>query len=373
MAVSASSSNSVSSAYLRSLTIEPLRIETLSGGTTNQLWRVLLDETSVADANRHGLYIIPGTKSIIVKHAEPFVFHNPNVPFPVDRMSFEATALEHLQSDSCVSLRDLQVQTPVLHHHDIERNCLMMSDAGESTLKEAYKTMSQFELTEVGTELGRWLAALHWTSRSWDIGPQGNITARQIYRYSYRNLSTALQHWGFSETHPQLAADVDEKYGSLLQSEDDGACMGDFWPGNIILGRVSAGLGSQTTSTLTVIDWEMVRRGCGATDVGQFLAEAMLLERFQGSTVGNLARPFYHAYMQEGERLSANRPAPRFINRVHVHCGVHLVFWPSVVRWGSFEESQKMAQLGIEVLQQCLRHRESSSSSLLQLLQTDER
>ena len=33
---------------------------------------------------------------------------------------------------------------------------------------------------------------------------------------------------------------------------------------------------------MAVVDWEMVRRGCGATDVGQFAAESWLLERFHG-------------------------------------------------------------------------------------------
>lgn len=33
---------------------------------------------------------------------------------------------------------------------------------------------------------------------------------------------------------------------------------------------------------MAVVDWEMVRRGCGATDAGQFAAEAWLLERFHG-------------------------------------------------------------------------------------------
>ena len=91
-----------------------------------------------------------------------------------------------------------------------------------------------------------------------------------------------------------------------------------------------------------VVDWELVRRGCGATDVGQFAAEASLLDRFRGNR--GLLPAFLSGY-KEARRLGDD-----FIKRVAVHMGVHLAFWPTVVHWGSSEETKEVVVMGHEMM-----------------------
>lgn len=354
--------------YLETVGIKSYGVEPLSGGITNQLWRVYIEVAGTNRAVGPGPYSTASARSVIVKHAEPFVFANPEIPFSIDRMFFEAGALELISKEPLVCTEELRVRTPVMYHHDHHQHCLMKSDGGSITLKAAYNTLAESTITDFGGRLGRWLANLDQASRSWDIGPQGNVTAKQIYRYSYQNLSQAMHLWGFGVESPGLADTINEKYGSLLQDDNDCVCMGDFWPGNIVGGQVAGAADEQRPTALTVVDWEMVRRGCGATDVGQLLAEAVLLNRFHGSNGKTLAQPFLHAYMQESERLTGDGPPVKFVNRVHVHCGVHLVFWPSVVRWAPFEETKEMARIGAQVLNEASTHGEAISRTLSQFL-----
>jgi hypothetical protein len=90
----------------------------------------------------------------------------------------------------------------------------------------------------------------------------------------------------------------------------------------------------------------MVRRGCGATDVGQFAAEAWLLERFCGER-----GLFWGGIATEERRRGWGRGRGReWVERVAVQMGVHLGFWPSRVQWGTREETREVVGLGNEIL-----------------------
>ena len=104
-----------------------------------------------------------------------------------------------------------------------------------------------------------------------------------MYRFGYRRLEGALKEMGFDGA---LGAQINDKYGAMLLTDNECVCHGDCWSGNILV--------SEDQSTLTIIDWEMTRRGCGATDVGQFAAEAYLLDVFKGSR--GLMESFLQAY-----------------------------------------------------------------------------
>lgn len=93
----------------------------------------------------------------------------------------------------------------------------------------------------------------------------------------------------------------------------------------------------------------MVRRGCGATDVGQFAAEAWLLERFCGER--GLLGAFSGGYRDGGKEEGLGRGRGReWVERVAVQMGVHLGFWPSRVMWGTREETREVVGLGNEIL-----------------------
>ena len=303
-------------------------LQLLEGGSANFLWR-LLDRTG---------------KSIVIKHAEPYVKTAPGLSFPVDRMDFENSAMVSLprlfDGNSLVSVAEVYQYDP--HDH-----VLTMEDGGPRMLKESYAD-SDLDMPVFGEALGRWLATLHQRSQTTEIGD--NRTAKSIYRFAYTHLAGALRKY---DQDPSLAEQIDTQYGSLLQIDDECICHGDFWPGNVLI---------NDQSRLKIVDWEMVRRGCGATDVGQFAAEAHLLDHFRGGK--GLRAAFLKGYGAIGELDS------RFIKRVAIHMGVHLAFWPTRVSWGTHQETKEIVGVGCQLMRQAVGEDESwLAGSLLSELQ----
>lgn len=293
--------------YLRSAGIRYNVLEKLTGGTANFVWRTV-------DGSGH---------SRVIKHAEAYIANNPEIPYPLDRMNFEHTALKTIPV--YLPANDL-IQLPGIFSYDAEQHVLIIADGGSRTLKDAY-TDPSIDVLGYGRRIGAWLASLHQSTKSAAIGD--NVTAKHIYRHSYKNAPAAAKRIGLDSA---LAESVNLEYGSLLSTDDECVCHGDFWPGNVLVGDQG----------LTVVDWEMVRRGCGATDVGQFAAEAYLLDRFHGNR--GLLSAFLSGYKQ------ARTLEDDFNKRVQVHMGVHLAFWPTVVRWASHEETKKVLVMGHEMM-----------------------
>ena len=282
----------------------------MSGGTANFVFRIRK----------------PSGRSIIAKHAEPYVRSNSSMAFPVERMDFEANALRTVSS---YLPHDDIVNAAEVYDYDSAAHVLTMSDGGSRNLKDAYSDPS-LDVVAFGDRLGQWLARLHTRTTNADIGD--NVTAKSIYRHSSQNLSRALENYGF---YGSLGDKVNEEYGSLLATDNDCVCHGDFWPGNVLVGP---------EAKLTIVDWEMVRRGTGATDVGQFAAEAFLLDMFRGGK--GILEPFLKGYMA----VIGGKPSRQFVRRMVVHWGTHLAFWPTVVEWGDREETKKVVDLGRDAI-----------------------
>lgn len=297
--------------------IDSNSLRLLAGGSANFVWRAV---------EKSG-------KRIIIKHAESFVKAAPGLPFSVDRMDFEHRATTTLppllDSSSLVSI-------PEVYRYDSDSHVLMMEDGGNRTLKEAYVD-SALDISAFGIALGRWLAGLHQRTKSAAIG--NNQAAKSMYRFAYSRLAGALQKY---DQDPSLAEQIDARYGSLLQTDDECVCHGDFWPGNVLISE---------QGRLSIVDWEMVRRGCGATDMGQFAAEAHLLDRFRGGR--GLRAAFLKGYGGMGE---LDR---QFVERVAVHMGVHLAFWPTRVSWGTEQETKEVVEVGYELMKGAIGHDES--------------
>ena len=300
--------------YLSANSITYQSLTRLSGGNANFVYRLRNAEGHTA----------------IIKHAEPFIASSPNIALSVSRMGFEYTALTTLPQYSFSE--DKLIRLPAVHRYDGQANILMLEDGGSRTLKDRY-TDPSLDVTEIGSRLGRWLRELHERTRQVDIGVDGNPIAKAIYRYPYQHLSqVALEY----DLDPSLGERIDEVYGTLLQSENECVCHGDCWPGNVLLD-------DSIPPKLTVVDWEMTRRGCGATDVGQFAAEAYLLDTLRGGK--GLMTAFLQGYRTSGE---INK---EFVKRMAVHMGMHLAFWPARVEWGDREATKTMIVQGCEIMQ----------------------
>ncbi|KAL2049706.1 hypothetical protein ABVK25_010047 [Lepraria finkii] len=313
-------------AYLKKEQIRFGSLEQLSGGNANFVWRMI-------DGSEPG-------KSVIIKHAEAYVAASKSrMPLPVERMDFEHLILSRLAK---ILDRRAPIVTPECYQHDPANHVLMLQDGGPRTLKEAY-TDPNLDIQRIGRELGQWVATLHRETTALNIGD--NQTANFGFRYSYSNLATTLQKYGLN---PSVGERVDKEYGNLLDTDDECVCHGDFWPGNVLVdGR-----------RLMVVDWEMVRRGCGAKDVGQFAAEAWLLDRFRGGR--GLLPAFLSGYCEDvrqekdSDLRGAVKPGKESLLRVATQMGSHLAFWPARVSWGTEEETKEIIEQGFELLVRAL-------------------
>ena len=310
-------------AYLKDAKIEFQSLEPLTGGNANYVWR-----------------LVDARGKVIIKHAEPFVASSVvQIPLSADRMDFEKAALTILPA---LIPESQSISLPKVYRYDGTNHVLSLEDGGLCTLKAAYADRS-LNVPRLGIDLGRWLANLHTSTTVTNIGD--NKTAREIYRYSYENLGEALGKYG---QDPAFGRKINEEYGSLLWDDNDCVCHSDFWPGNILLDG----------EKMTVVDWEMVRRGNGATDVGQFSAEAYLLDRFKGGR--GLLNAFLSGYRTQ------MKLEERFIQRIAVHMGVHLAFWPTRVPWGNEKETKEVVESGVKLMRQAIGNEKGwASGSLL--------
>ncbi|OCK78267.1 hypothetical protein K432DRAFT_332336 [Lepidopterella palustris CBS 459.81] len=299
------------------------RVVSLSGGTANFTWR---------------LYS-PSGESSIIKHAESYVKDITTMPFSTDRMDFEKKAMDALPM---LIPQDDLLRIPKIHFYDPNNHVLQLTDGGPRTLKEAY-TDHLLNIPVLGRRIGIWLARLHASTRSVDLKASfDNQTAKSIYRYAYASSPAVFSVYGHDAA---VGSRINETYGSQLRTDSVCICHGDFWPGNLIVqSAVSYGWSNFNT---TVVDWEMVRDGCGATDVAQFAAEAWLLDRFRGGR--GLFGAFLKGYA-EGARENGEVIGDGFLERVAAHFGTHVAFWPTVVEWGTKEETKELVSFGYDLL-----------------------
>ncbi|KAH7087632.1 kinase-like domain-containing protein [Paraphoma chrysanthemicola] len=309
-------------------------VHVLTGGTANFVYRVTFTDRT----------------PIICKHAATYLSSNTNFSFDSARMDYEARALRHIPAFQSQDLKS--VSAVRIFDYDPVAKLLTMDDGGESNLKEAYTDLS-LDVKQIAHALATWLANLHVRTREFSLNLDAGMETSQnnnnpiavaIYRHSYQNLHHALAKFGFDTA---LANQINEKYGSLLAHDDECVVMGDFWPGNVLVKSSdvdnSTGL---TQSNLTVVDWEMVRRGTSATDVAQFAAEAFLLDTYRGNR--SLRANFLTAYFRaRGNDPRLNR---EWIKRLAVHWAVHIAFWPTRVHWTDDAGTKKLVETGINVL-----------------------
>ena len=282
----------------------------LTGGFTNYSYRI-----SSA-----------GAESKILKHAEAFPsVIEPSLALDVTRMDLEHFAMTALQGKLHSSCR-----VPAVYDYDPETHCLVMQDCGNQTLKKF--EANEATIKGIGESLGAWLFSLHNCGQ--DIPKDGSIKSAALYRYAtYSRLVNIAEKYSLDKT---FFIAIDEKYGQKIMTDQQCLCHGDFWSGNVIV---------NDEGLCSIVDWEIVRKGSGATDVGQFVAEAYLLHRSRGDS-GTLLKSFLESYMTKA------KPSQDFVKDALVHLGVHLFYWPNFVPWGTNEYIKEIAFLGAEIMKQ---------------------
>ncbi|KAF2678945.1 kinase-like protein [Lentithecium fluviatile CBS 122367] len=318
------------STYLKAKNVEHTFITLLTGGTANYVYRATL----------------PDVRTVIYKHAAPYLHSNKAFAFDPTRMDYEDRVLEILPPLLKQQIPKSAVHAVGWYSYDRDAKLLCIEDGGERELKKAYSD-ERLDVKRIGEEVGRWIAALHTcsTETSLSLTDEKDLNANNpvgvaIYRYSYNNLTTALVEYGHDA---EFGKYINEVFGSKLATDNECVCHGDFWPGNVLVKFRDE---KEQDVDLTVVDWEMTRRGTSATDVGQFAAESFLLDRFRGGK--GLLPAFLNAYS------AARKDDPiidrEWVRRMAVHWAVHVAFWPTGVKWVDREGTEKLVDIGVGVL-----------------------
>ena len=323
----------------------------LEGGTANHVYR--LTETDEGKK-----------ETTIFKHAALQFKSDPSQSLDPGRMDYEAAVLEKLSGDrrccfitgpnlSNIKIKNTHVHAVDFGFYEKDIKFLNIQDGGEKNLKDAYLDLSAEEAQEIGAALGEWLATLHGNIPKTHVsatvsGQNNNKVGMDITRFSYKYLHTIFKEFGHSE---ELGHKIDEHFGSLIEEDEECVCHGDFWPGNVVLQKDVSGRGPYV---LTVVDWEMVRVGNGATDVGQFAAEAFLLDRFHGNK--GLHAAFIRAYFRSSAvSYGVKERIYPWATRVAIHFAVHLAFWPTrEIHWTDEKDTKALVDLAVVVLQDAI-------------------
>ncbi|KAJ4320372.1 hypothetical protein N0V94_003446 [Neodidymelliopsis sp. IMI 364377] len=326
------------------LGFKPHSVERLAGGTDNHVYRV----TGLNDKGQECACIIKhmveqqqsdGSHSLdpeLLDHEAKclFTLHEPR---PCCSVSFNPTSLR---------VESTHVHPAMPYHYDIETTLLIYEDGGNRTLKDAYSELSAAEIQDVGVQLGRWLANLHMKASSEHLQEHryNNNTALEVCHYPYANLGVALTEYGHDG---ELGSVIDKQFGSSIDKDGESLCHGKFWPTNVMIRSGDEGKGPYVA---TVINWEMGRIGNSATDVGQFAAEAFLLDETQGRK--GLRVAFLEAYFATSSIDSGSWETVRvWLTRIAVHFAVHVAFWPTQpAHWTKAEDKQALVDIAVTVL-----------------------
>ncbi|KAH8997687.1 kinase-like domain-containing protein [Lactarius hatsudake] len=343
-------------AYLATTPFASASAKLLSGGSTNFIFRLQLDAPH------------EGRSTLILKHARPYVASNPDFSLPVSRQDFEVDALRGVRA---WLPPDARVTVPVVHHFDGAMHAVVMDDAAPraAPLKAALLAghIPTPRAAALGAALGRFLRDLHTWGHRTEAGRKlreelaGNVFARDIYAsITYDRLCATLRTPGTTadalpelgneplgvpeETLRVLEALAERRGAQIRDIRGDTLVMGDFWPGNILVGA------EEDEGPTLVVDWEIARPGLAGNDVGQFCAELATLRRLhpeRAEAAGEVLKNFVREYF-----AGDVGPEAEETRRVALgHFGVHLGVWTPRADWSpAMQRKRSLVMDGVKCL-----------------------
>ncbi|CAE6429615.1 unnamed protein product [Rhizoctonia solani] len=319
--------------YLASTRYAATSVQTVSGGHTAFVYRVVLKEPLEA-----------GEKTVIVKHSLGYVASGLGdateagaITLSEERMDFEHEALELVNSNPGFSA---VVRVPRVHAYDPITHTLVMSDVAPCRLLSDVLLEADDELTaKIGGALGEFLGRFHaWTS----LPEQDGVRMRFFENEASKGTVLGIR-W-------ELAIAAAKKYGLEQEWMDDlqqagledaksggpVVCMADFWFDNILI---------STTGDIQIyiVDWEMTRTARPELDVAHFATAAYSLVHIHKPSP--LMGEFFRAY-KEHMRLDKTQLA--------INAGRDMLSFGVIMPWvrhrdGSIREP--IARLGVELLE----------------------
>ena len=198
----------------------------------------------------HRVWRADGARSVVVKHAPPWVASAPEIPVDPSRSGFEARALRWLSTRT-----DARVRVPALL--DAVPGVLILEDLGDVPDLGAW--LADGGDPGVLEALGVWTRDLHADASA----PQGANAAVQRTRLAvqYAAVGTWLAEQGVADAEALGACA--RRLGQRLLAPGPAFVMGDLWPPSVRVGP---------RGELQVLDWEFSTRGQRCQDLGHLAA-----------------------------------------------------------------------------------------------------
>ncbi|CAE6438065.1 unnamed protein product [Rhizoctonia solani] len=321
--------------YLASTPYAATSIETVSGGHTGFLYRVVLKEPLEET----------GETTVIVKHSLGYVAQSikdatkggpEGMTLNVERMDFEHEALELVASNPELST---VVRVPRVHAYNPHTHTLIMSDVAPcQLLSTALQEADEELVARIGHALGEFMGKFHkWTSLPEQAGArkrflENKTSTEDVLRIRWQLALAAAKKYGVERAWMEdmyLAGMEDGKTGSVI-------CMADFWFDNILISTAGE-------LQITIVDWETARTARPELDVAHFATAAYSLVHIHKPIP--LMREFIKAYkihMDLDETSMAT------------HAGRDMLGFGVIMPWIRHRDQsvkQPIAQLGVELLE----------------------
>ncbi|KAL4973872.1 kinase-like domain-containing protein [Aspergillus desertorum] len=310
------------------------------------------------------------TKTVVIKHAEPYLAVNRAWDLRTDRCIGEGTVIKALNEMFDVEVTNntrfndtfkIIVRAPELYHINYATHTLVIEHLPNAISLHNFlmnmPCLSNERLRPwcffVGSNLGHWLHAFHeWIAKD---------EQKKLARDFDNNLNKAMADMKFHINYEKLL-DAVEKYPEILKKKKTrrifkkvikmaraevregikngrtGPIHGDFWAGNIILPVTALqDLANYhkpepnteddprhipcPQTTLFITDWEFAHHGPHALDIGRMVAELYILYHFLGiEAASSMLEGFLHGY----EHITMETSY-----RMLIHIGMHFIVWAS--------------------------------------------
>ncbi|PFH50963.1 hypothetical protein AMATHDRAFT_60169 [Amanita thiersii Skay4041] len=257
------------------------KIVILSGGYTNFVYRVTLDEP------------FRGKTTVVIKHSKPYARSSVYLPLEISRQSFEVEALRRVRT---IIPEGALVTVPEVYLFDEKECAIIMEDAGvESVPLKQFMIEGRLSVPmgeRLGAALGEFAGRLH----VWGKDPnlleyfEGHKMAKELFAWFYYDRLYGLidpskesdvaalrdPPLEISDGDLAIIKKVGEDMATAVKNAKDTFVMGDFWPGNMAVHATE----ENELLRVYVLDWEICRPGLAGIEIGQFCSEIDCVRHF---------------------------------------------------------------------------------------------
>ena len=243
----------------------------LRGGLMNQVWRARSDH-----------------RSIIVKHAPPYIASAPDIPLNPGRITFEAICLEMLgPGGSMERVSEEHIRPPSFIDYDEDKHLLLMEDIGDYPDLANRLLMHDLDLRTF-SDIGSFLGQLHAYSACYPerAAHVQNCSIQETrLAIQYEQIGTLCKKAGIPDADTLGKQAV--KIGHLFLQPGRCLIQGDLWPASII----------PTPAGIRIIDWEFAHFGHPAQDVAHLVAHLWMLGHTGVRQTDQVIRTFLDSYL----------------------------------------------------------------------------